>query len=286
MKRTTAIFAAFLLTLALLGMVTGCGEKKAETTEPTQQARRTELILATTTSTQDSGLLDEWIPMFEEDNPYSVKVIAVGSGEAMEMGRNGECDVMLVHSPAAEEEMVAEGYAIDRNAVMHNDFVVVGPASDPADVKETASATEAFSAIADSQSRFISRADESGTHTKELKIWGEAGIEPRGEWYVEAGKGMGDTLRIASEEEAYTLTDRGTYLSLRDELDLEIVSEGDPTLFNNYHVMNVNPEKWPDVNYEGARAFNAFCVSIEAQEFLNEFGVDRYGQQLFYPDAL
>jgi tungstate transport system substrate-binding protein len=281
MKKWAIFMIALAVVLAMLALAVGCGE---ESTEP--PAEREELILATTTSTQDSGLLDEWVPMFEEDNLYSVKVIAVGSGAAMEMGRNGECDVMLVHSPAAEEEMVAEGYAVDRNAVMHNDFVIVGPASDPAKVKEATNASDAFSRIATSQSAFISRGDNSGTHTKELLIWDEAGITPEGAWYIESGKGMGDTLRIASEQKAYTLSDRGTYLSLQDDLDLEILLEGDPILFNNYHVMNVNPEKYPDVNYEGAQAFNDFCVSQEAQEFLEEFGVSKYGQPLFYPDAL
>lgn len=280
MKRHISTYAALLMVLALVVVAMGCGEKKAEPVE------REELILATTTSTQDSGLLDEWIPMFEEDHPYSVKVVAVGSGAAMEMGRKGECDVMLVHSPAAEEELVAEGYAVDRRAVMHNDFVIVGPASDPAGVRESASAADAFAAIAAAGSRFISRGDESGTHTKELGVWKKAGIEPRGEWYLESGKGMGDTLRIASEEGAYTLSDRGTYLGMKDELDLVIICEGDPALFNNYHVMNVNPEKWPDVNYDGARAFNDFCVSARAQEFLNQFGVEEYGEPLFHPDAL
>jgi tungstate transport system substrate-binding protein len=280
MKKWMAFTIGLLVAIALVAMMAGCGEKKTEPVE------RTELILATTTSTQDSGLLDEWVPMFEEDNPYSVKVIAVGSGEAMSMGKEGECDVMLVHSPAAEEQMVAEGYAVDRNAVMHNDFILVGPAADPAKVKEAASTADAFTAISTSQSKFISRGDDSGTHTKELGIWKEAGITPAGAWYVESGKGMGDTLRIASEQGAYTLADRGTYLSMEDDLELEILSEGDKILFNNYHVMNVNPEKWPDVNIEGAEAFNAFCISPEAQEFLNTFGVEKYGEPLFFPDAL
>lgn len=280
MKKKTIFLTGLIVAIILALTLSGCGEKEAETGE------RTELILATTTSTQDSGLLDEWVPMFEDENPYTVKVIAVGSGAAMEMGRNGECDVMLVHSPAAEEQLVADGFAIDRNAVMHNDFILVGPASDPAKVMDAASAKDAFTAITNSQSKFISRADESGTHTKELAVWKAAGITPQGAWYVESGKGMGDTLRIASEEGAYTLADRGTYLSMKDELELEILAEGDPILFNNYHVMNVNPEKWPDVNYEGAAAFNDFCVSPEAQEFLNEFGVEEYGEPLFYPDAL
>lgn len=280
MKKWIVFITGLIVALSLVAAITGCGE------EETKPEERTELILATTTSTQDSGLLDEWVPMFEEENPYVVKVIAVGSGAAMEMGRNGECDVMLVHSPAAEEELVEEGYAVDRNAVMHNNFIIVGPASNPANIADDMEAKDAFAAISTSQSKFISRADESGTHTKELNVWKAAGISPEGAWYVESGKGMGDTLRIASEEGAYTLSDRGTYLSMKDELELEILSEGDPILFNNYHVMNVNPEKWPDVNHEGAKAFNQFCVSPQAQEFLDEFGVEEYGQPLFYPDAL
>lgn len=280
MKKRALFLTGLILVVALVLTLSGCGEKKAEEVE------RTDLILATTTSTQDTGLLDEWVPMFEADNPYAVKVIAVGSGAAMEMGKNGEADVLLVHSPAAEEQLVADGYAIDRNAVMHNDFILVGPASDSANLKDSSTAGEAFTAIAESGSKFISRADDSGTHVKELAVWKAADITPAGAWYVEAGKGMGDTLRIGSEEEAYVLTDRGTYLSLRGELDLDIILEGDPILFNNYHVMNVNPEKWPDVNFEGAKAFNAFCISREAQEFLKEFGVEKFGQPLFYADAL
>ena len=264
--------------------MTGCGEKKEEP-EPAP-VERTDLILATTTSTQDSGLLDSWVPMFEEEYPYSVKVIAVGSGAAMEMGKEGECDVMLVHSPAAEEEMVEEGFAVNRKAVMHNDFIIVGPASDPAGIADATSAADAFTRIAESQSTFISRGDESGTHTKELKIWDAAGIEPAGEWYVESGKGMGDTLRIASEEMAYTLSDRATYLNLKAGLELEVLFEGDEILNNYYHVMEVNPDKWPDVNNEGAVAFSDFVTGTEAQEFLNEFGVEEFGEPLFYPDAL
>jgi tungstate transport system substrate-binding protein len=263
-----------------LVLAAGCGGEEETSVE------RTDLILATTTSTQDSGLLDEWVPMFEAEYPYTVEVIAVGSGAAMEMGRNGECDVMLVHSPAAEEEMVAAGDAVNRKAVMHNDFIIVGPASDPAGIEDATSAADAFARIAESQSTFISRGDDSGTHTKELKIWTEAEIEPQGEWYVESGKGMGDTLRIASEEMAYTLSDRATYLNLKDGLELEVLFEGDDILNNYYHVMEVNPDKWPDVNNDGAKAFSDFVTSTEAQEFLNEYGVEEFGEPLFYPDAL
>jgi tungstate transport system substrate-binding protein len=257
--------------------VWGCGGNEAE---------RTDLILATTTSTQDTGLLDEWIPMFEANNPYNTKVVAVGSGQAMQMGRDGECDVMLVHSPADEEKLVADGYAINRRLVMHNDFLIVGPPSDPAKISGMASAAQAFTAIANTQSKFISRGDNSGTNAEELSVWKAASITPSGNWYIQSGKGMGDTLRIASEQQAYTLADRGTWLAYQDQVDLPIMVQGDKVLFNVYHVMMVNPDKYPDINLAGAQAFDDWVVSSEAQEFLNTFGVDRYGQQLFYPDAL
>jgi len=269
----------------LLPAAVGCSGNDTQTAPP-DRSERSDLILATTTSTQDSGLLDFWVPMFEEDNPYTVKVIAVGSGKAMQMGKEGEADVMLVHSPAAEEEIVAEGFAVNRKLVMHNDFIIVGPAPDPAGIANAASAAEAFALIADSGSTFISRGDDSGTHKKELSIWEEAGIEPQGEWYLESGKGMGDTLRIASEEEAYTLGDRATYLNLSDDVEMDILFERDEILNNYYHVMEVNPERWPDVNNQGARAFSDFVTGRKAQEFLLEFGKDRFGRQLFFPDAL
>jgi tungstate transport system substrate-binding protein len=276
-KRWITLLIGFALMVALLAAVVGCGTKTVE---------RTDLILSTTTSTQDSGLLDQWVPMFEAENPYSVKVIAVGSGQAIDMGRNGEADVLLVHSPAAEQQMVADGYGINREAVMHNAFLVVGPASDPAGVKNATSAADAFTRIANTQSKFISRGDDSGTNTKELAIWKSAGITPSGAWYVESGKGMGDTLTIASEQGAYTLTDNATYLFMQDTLDLAILYQGDPVLYNPYHVIMVNPDKYPDINLAGAQAFEDFVLSTEAQEFLNVYGVEEYGQQLFYPDAL
>ncbi len=274
---------ALLLVAALLAGITaatvaGCGSKAT--------VKRTDLILATTTSTQDSGLLDQWVPMFEAENPYNVKVIAVGSGQSIEMGRKGECDVMLVHSPAAEEQLVADGYAINRKAVMHNDFLIVGPAADPAGVKSATSAADAFTKIANTQSQFFSRGDDSGTHVKEKSIWTKAGITPTGAWYVSTGSGMGDVLRVASEKQGYTLADRGTYLNLKDTLNLEILYQGDPMLYNLYHVMQVNPEKYPNVNAAGAQAFSDFVTGKEAQEFLNVYGVDKFGLPLFFPDAL
>lgn len=281
MRRPRKTFMlALVLAVAVTVWITGCGNRAAE------EAPRAELILATTTSTQDSGLLDAWIPMFEEEYPYSVKVIAVGSGKAMEMGRNGECDVMLVHSPGDEEKMVEEGYAVNRRAVMHNDFVIVGPPEDPAGVGSSVKASDAMQKIVKAGAKFVSRGDNSGTHTKELSLWEEAGLAPSGPWYMDSGKGMGDTLRIVSQEKAYTLTDRGTFLKLKKDLDLVVLLEGDPLLFNYYHVMEVNPERWPDVNQAGARAFSDFVTGRKAQELLETFGVKEYGEPLFFPDAL
>lgn len=276
---------AILIALSLAVLTTstvaaGCGGQTAERVE------RRELVLATTTSIQDTGLLDGWIPLFEARYPYSVKVIAVGSGQAMEMGRNGECDVMLVHSPEDEERMVEEGFAVNRRPVMHNRFAIVGPPEDPAGVAASSTAAEAMRKIASSGSKFVSRGDGSGTHVKELELWGRADVLPTGGRYMESGKGMGDTLRIASEEGAYTLTDKGTFLKLRDGLTLSALFEEDEALYNYYHVMEVNPEKWPDVNAEGARAFSDFVTGTEAQEFLRDFGVEEYGERLFFPDAL
>jgi tungstate transport system substrate-binding protein len=246
-----------------------------------------EIILATTTSTQDSGLLDELIPQFEKESGYKVKVIAVGSGQALEMADQGEADVVLAHSPKAEEELEAAGGVIEREPVMHNDFVIVGPEDDPAGVADAETAADAMAAIAASGATFISRGDESGTHTKELGLWEKAGIDPTGEsWYQETGQGMGATLTVASEKEGYTLADRGTYLAQKDNLALVVVSEGDAALFNPYHVMVVNQDKHSEVNAEGARAFADYITSATGQTFIASFGTAEYGEPLFSPDAV
>jgi tungstate transport system substrate-binding protein len=245
------------------------------------------IILATTTSTQDSGLLDVLIPMFQDQTGYTVQTVAVGSGQAMEMGQKGNADVLLVHSPAAERDFMAQGWGKERELIMHNDFVIVGPADDPAKIKGLSS-TDAFKAIAAAGATFAARADKSGTSTKELGIWKKAEMDPSTEkpaWYLETGQGMGPTLTIASEKGAYTLTDRATYLANKANLDLEILSEGDLGLLNVYHVMTVNPDKWPKVNYDGALAFMKFMIDPTIQEVIGKFGVDKYGQQLFVPDA-
>ncbi len=243
------------------------------------------LILATTTSTHDSGLLDELVPLFEGETGCSVKTIAVGSGAALRMGEEGEADVILAHSPDAEDAFMAAGHGINRRLVMHNDFVIVGPADDPAAVRGLGDAAETMRRIAKTESLFLSRGDESGTHAKELGLWRSAGLTPAGGWYQESGTGMGQTLLVASDKQGYVLTDRATYLALRDNLALDILVEGDPALFNVYHVMQVNPEKSDRINAEAAAAFAAFITSPEAQEIIRGFGEDRFGQPLFVPDA-
>jgi tungstate transport system substrate-binding protein len=261
----------FILALAL----SGC--KKSP--------KNPDLILATTTSTQDSGLLDELIPVFEKDTGYKVKTVAVGSGAALQMGQEGNADVLLVHSPSAEKTYMDGGFGVDRRLVMHNDFIIVGPAADPAGIKGTPIAVDAFTKIATAQSPFISRGDKSGTNTMELNLWKKAGITAEGDWYVESGQGMGATLTIASEKSAYTLTDRATYLANKATYSLVILVEGDNVLLNVYHVITVNPEKWPKINQGGAKAFADFLVSKKGQELISKFGVEKFGAPLFTPDA-
>jgi tungstate transport system substrate-binding protein len=256
------------------------------TPAPTQLANST-LILATTTSTQDSGLLDVLIPLFETETGFKVKTVAVGSGQAMQMGQEGNADVLLVHSPSAEKTFMTDGWGKDRVLVMHNDFIVVGPAADPAKIKGLGPA-DAFKAIATTEAPFVARADKSGTSTKELGIWAKTDVDPataKPAWYIETGQGMGASLTIASEKGAYTLTDRATYLANKDKLQLDILVEGNKTLLNVYHVITVNTDKWPKVNYDGAIAFIKFMTEASTQEVIGKFGVDKYGQQLFTPDA-
>lgn len=249
-------------------------------------AQQKNIILATTTSTQDSGLLDVLVPVFEKKTGFFIKTIAVGSGQSMAMGQRGEADVLLVHSPEAEKKFIAEGYGIHRRLIMHNDYVIVGPSEDPAKIKGIKSSSEAIKRFAFAKALFLSRGDNSGTHAKEKSIWKAAGINPEGEkWYQQTGLGMGQTLSIASEKRAYTLTDRGTFLTLRKNLGLNILVEGDAILLNIYHVIEVNPNKWPKVNAAGAKAFSEFMVSKEAQEVIKNFGVEKFGSPLFFPDA-
>ena len=239
------------------------------------------MILATTTSTQDSGLLDELVPAFEDESGCSVKTVAVGSGEALELGEKGDADVLLVHSPEAEQEYMDGGHGVSRKAVMHNDFIVVGPADDTAEIKGLDSAAEGFTRIAKAEAPFASRADESGTNTKELSLWEAAGIEPQGSWYIETGQGMGATLTIASQKQAYTLADRGTFLAT-DNLDLELLVEGGEDLLNPYHVIVVEGE---GVNLDCAQEYSDWIISAKTQREIGRFGVAEYGQPLFVADA-
>ncbi len=245
----------------------------------------TEIILATTTSTENSGLLDVLIPVFEEESGYSVKVIAVGSGAALRMGEDGNADVVLSHAPAAEVSWIEAGHGIERTRVMYNDFIIVGPPDDPAGLAGD-DATEAFRRMHDTESTFVSRGDDSGTHQMELIFWEAAGVDspPSGSWYLESGQGMGETLIIAQEREGYTLTDRATWLEIADPERLALLVEGDDRLFNIYHVMVVNPDRH-EINLDGARALAAFLVDPDTQAMIAEYGVEEYGQPLFVPDA-
>jgi len=243
------------------------------------------LILATTTSTQDSGLLDELIPLFEEKTGFRVKTIAVGTGEALKMSGRGDVDVVLAHAPAEEQKYVDDGSIVNRQLVMHNDFLIVGPESDPAGIKGLQHASDAIAKISAAQAAFVSRGDNSGTHIREQSLWKEAGIEPSGDWYIEAGQGMGATLLIASEKQAYTLVDGGTFLAMMDKLDLTSLLEGDEVLLNLYSVSEVNPAKFPKVNNVGAKAFSDFIRDPDIQAIIGKFGVAKFGQPLFFPDA-
>jgi tungstate transport system substrate-binding protein len=305
MKRRVLLILITILTL--LALTASCVASPATTAAttaaapaPTSEATTTaatettakpepavkELILATTTSTQDSGLLDYLIPMFEEQTGYKIKTIAVGTGQALELGARGEADVLLTHAPASEKPLVDAGQVVNYQLVMHNDFIVLGPVADPAKIKDIDAVTDAFKAIADAEALFISRGDKSGTHSKELSVWKAAGLEaPNGTWYQESGQGMGTTLTIANEKEAYTLSDRATYLAQQANLSLEILNQGSKELLNIYHVMQVNPEQFSMVNADGAKAFVEFMIDPEIQQLIGKFGVDQYGESLFFPDA-
>ena len=248
-------------------------------------AQSSVVILSTTTSTQDSGLLDVLVPMFEKKTGLTVKTISVGTGQALALAARGEADVTLAHAASLEKKYVAEGKMLNRRLVMYNDFVLVGPADDPAKIKGTPKALDALRRIAESQSRFVSRGDKSGTNILELALWKQAGIAPTGAWYVESGQGMGQTLGIANDRRAYTLTDRATYLAFQKRIDLQILVEKDRPLLNIYSVMEVNPANGPRVNVAGGRAFHEFMLALETQAVIKAFGVDKYGQPLFVPIA-
>lgn len=275
MKKTISILiVSMLLIIYMIGCVT------------TSEIEEKEIILSTTTSTYDSGLLDELIPAFEKKYNISVTPIAVGTGEALKMGERGEVDVVLVHARSAEDKFVEEGFGVNRKDVMHNDFIIIGPEEDPANIKDLKKVVNVFKTISGNEILFASRGDDSGTHKKEKKIWEEAGVEPKGDWYIEVGQGMANTIMVANEKNAYTLTDRGTYLSQQDNIQLVILFEGDPILLNPYGIIAVNPDKHPKANYEGAMKFIEFITSKEGQEIIKNFGIEKYGQPLFFPDVI
>jgi tungstate transport system substrate-binding protein len=243
------------------------------------------VILSTTTSTQDSGLLDVLVPMFEKKTGLTVKTISVGTGQALALAARGEADVTLAHAPGLEKKYVAEGKMLNRRLVMYNDFVIIGPGDDPAKIKGMPKAVDALKRIAETRSRFASRGDKSGTNVLELGLWKQAGIEPKGAWYIESGQGMGATLGIANERRAYTISDRGTWLAFQKRIDLPVLVEKDRPLLNIYSVMDVNPANGPRVNVAGGKAFAEFMLAPETQAVIKSFGMDKYGQALFVPIA-
>ena len=249
------------------------------------QTPSTPVILSTTTSTQDSGLLDVLVPMFERKSGYSVKTISVGTGQALALAARGEADVTLAHAPALEKRYVAEGKLTNRRLVMYNDFILIGPEDDPAKIKGDKSVVAALKKIAAAGSRFVSRGDKSGTHTLELALWKQAGVTPSAPWYIESGQGMGATLGIADDRRAYALTDRATLLAFSRRVRLVTLVEGDRLLLNVYSVMEVNPANGPRVNAVGGKAFADFMLAPETQSVIKTFGADKYGQPLFVPIA-
>jgi tungstate transport system substrate-binding protein len=278
-KRTLGLLCLLIAALA----PTACGDD--DDNGGASDSRDRPLILATTTSTQDSGLLDVLVPAFENETDRQVKTVAVGSGEAIELASRGEADVLLVHSPDDEEEFMASGKGGTRRIVMHNDFVIVGPPDDPAGIRGMSS-TAALERIAQNEEApFVSRGDDSGTHALELKLWDEGGVTPAGSWYQETGQGMGATLRIADQKRGYTIADRGTYLCTGDSTDLDVLVEGEPRLLNVYHVIDVDPGAGPRVNAAGGRAFADWIVSPAAQRMIGAFGRKEFGRLLFVPDA-
>jgi len=296
MRSARLLLVALLAALGLAMLACGSGNNNSTPTASRSEASQPageptkgsgDVILATTTSFQDSGLLDEIVPMFEQKTGYRLKPVAVGSGQAIQQASRGDADVVLAHSPAAEKKMVADGDGIERALVMHNDFILVGPKADPAGVTGAASAGDAIRAIATKGATFISRGDQSGTNTFELNLWKAVNLDPKGQpWYQETGQGMGATLQVADQKSGYTLSDRATWLAQRKNLaGLALLFEGQPSLYNYYHVIVVNPAKHPNVNVDGARAFARFMLSDEVQRFIAQFGVDTYGQALFTPDA-
>ena len=287
MKRSL-IYAIFLLLSLLAGACQPLvAPPTAEAGAASDATTGSKLILATTTSTQDSGLLDVILPIFEAEAGVDVEVIAVGTGQALKLGEDGNADVLLVHARKQEDAFMAAGHGVRREDVMYNDFVIVGPADDPVGVADAASAADAFAKLAAAAAPFISRGDDSGTHSKEKAVWAAAAIEPAGGWYISAGQGMGAVLTMANEQLAYTLSDRATYLARTLEgTDLVILYEGDPLLFNPYGVIAVNPEKSPQIQANLANQFIDWLISVPTQAAIADFGVEQFGVSLFTPDSV
>lgn len=273
MARCARVLVLVVTVMALLGSPSGAG------------AQSKTVILSTTTSTQDSGLLDVLVPLFERATGYTVKTISVGTGQALALAARGEADVTLAHAPALEKKYVAEGRMLNRRLVMSNDFVIIGPEDDPARIKGEKSAAGALKKIAAAGARFVSRGDKSGTHLLEQDLWKQAGVTPAAPWYIESGQGMGATLGIADDRKAYTLSDRGTMLAFARRVTLKVMVEGDRPLLNLYSVMEVSPANGPRVNAQGGKAFAEFMLTPAAQAVIKTFGVDKYGQPLFVPLA-
>jgi tungstate transport system substrate-binding protein len=269
----TALFAALALVASMPSHL-AAGE-----------AASRNVILSTTTSTQDSGLLEVLVPLFEKKSGYSVKTISVGTGQALELAAKGEADVALVHAPSLEKKYLAAGKLLNRRLVMYNDFIILGPANDPAKINSTKSSVEALKLISSGQARFVSRGDNSGTHNLEKALWKMAGVGSKGNWYIESGQGMGATVGIANDRNAYTISDRATYLAFRKRVALAVLLEGDKPLLNIYSVMEVNPGNGPRINTAGGKAFADFMISPGAQSAIKTFGVEKFGQALFIPVA-
>ncbi|ARV60556.1 tungsten ABC transporter substrate-binding protein [Nostocales cyanobacterium HT-58-2] len=279
------ILSACLITL-LAVLFAGCSHNSAKQELTTAQSSvNKDLIVAMTTSIEDSGLLDDLVPAIEKKTGYKLKTVSVGTGQALALAEKGEADALFVNSPKAEQKVLQDGAVINRQLVMHNDFIIVGPATDKAQIRGKKNAVETFSLIAKNQALFISRGDDSGTHKLERDLWKQANITPAGAWYQQTGAGMGQTLQVANEKQGYTLADRATYIFQKKNLSLPILVEGDRKLINPYHVMEVNPKKFPRVNQKGAKAFSDFLLSPEGQGLIAAHGKDKFGQPLFFVDG-
>lgn len=296
MKKITSVLLMMLLVLSMVGCTAKASEAPVEVTEEVEvvleetaeetEKVESEIILATTTSTENSGLLDYILPVFTEKTGVSVKVVAVGTGKALQMGVDGDADVLLTHAKASEMVLIEDGFALTRSDVMYNDFVLVGPLADGAKTKEISpdNIVNALDLIRNSSEKFVSRGDDSGTHKKELSLWKELDFEPSGDFYISAGKGMGDVLLMADEVQGYAMTDRATYLSMKDKLDLEILVEGDSRLFNQYGVLKLNDEIHTHINSDGADQFIAWLLEDDTKTLIEGFGVEKFGQSLFMPN--